>query len=197
MNSIAKTLIAAGVVAALAAIVLYQNAPAPTDASATTVKSEDLMGKVVVVDFWAVWCAPCIEEIPNYNLLHNEQDSDEFAILGITVESGPIDDVRPYLAEFGMEYPVVMGQEEVSKAFGGINAFPMTFVISPDWKIFKRYIGQFPPDKKEQIERDVYELRNAFSMLEDGVKSPPLTAGLPDAPAFELVKVFAEPLSEE
>ena len=131
-----------------------------------TVSSADLAGKVVVLDFWATWCAPCIEEIPNYNALHHEQNSDEFAILGITVESGPLEDVEPYIPEYGIEYPVVMGDSAVIAEFGGVNAYPMTFVISPDWKVFKKYIGQFPPDKKEQIEQDVIELTSAFGEME-------------------------------
>jgi len=130
-----------------------------------TLKSADLAGKVVVLDFWATWCAPCIEEIPNYNALHREQDSDKFQMVGVTVESGPIEDIRPFVDRFAMEYPVVMGDQDVVSAFGGIPAYPITFVISPDWKIFKKYIGQFPPDKKAQIERDVVELTTAFDEL--------------------------------
>lgn len=133
--------------------------------SGGTINSSDLAGKVVVLDFWATWCAPCVEEIPNYNTLHHEQNPDEFAMLGIAVESGPIEDVEPYISEYGIEYPVVMGDNGIISDFGGVNAYPMTFVISPDWKVFKKYIGQFPPNKKEQIEQDVVELTSAFSEM--------------------------------
>ena len=130
-----------------------------------TIRSEDLKGKVVVLDFWATWCAPCIAEIPRYNELHRDQNSDEFAMLGITVESGSIEDVRPYIAEYGIEYPVVMGDTAVVADIGGVIAYPMTFVISPDWKIFKKYLGQYPPNKKEQIEQDVLDLTRAFAEM--------------------------------
>ena len=73
-----------------------------------TINSEDLKGKVLVVDFWATWCGPCIEEIPNFNALDAEQGDDRVVMLGITVESGSYEDVEPYITELGIEYPVVM-----------------------------------------------------------------------------------------
>ena len=78
------------------------------------INSKDLYGKVVIVDFWATWCPPCIEEIPHYKALHAEQNSDEFVMLGITVYSGSFDDVQPYIEEFGIQYPVVRSCPELS-----------------------------------------------------------------------------------
>lgn len=125
-----------------------------------TIDSEDLRGKVVVLDFWATWCGPCIEEIPNYNALLHEQDSNEYSMVGIAVESGPIEDVEPFIAKLGIEYPVAMGDSVVAD-FGGVNAFPMTFVISPDWKVYRKYFGLLNA-KKELIEQDIVELTQAF-----------------------------------
>lgn len=125
-----------------------------------TLNSEDLKGKVLVVDFWATWCQPCIEEIPNFNELHLEQDSENFAMLAVTVESGPIEDVEPYIERLEIQYPVVMGDEAVVQGFGGLIGFPTTFVVSPDWKIYKKYLGM-KVGKKELIEQDVIDLMGA------------------------------------
>ena len=88
------------------------------------INSKDLYGKVVIVDFWATWCPPCIEEIPHYNALHAEQNGDEFVMLGITVHSGSFDDVQPYIEEFGIQYPVIMGDVSVVEGFGGLGGSP-------------------------------------------------------------------------
>ncbi len=119
--------------------------------------SEELRGKVVVVDFWATWCQPCIAEIPHLNALHDEYGPDQFAVIGVTIESGAYEDIQAELDRFGIEYPVVMGDEAVVNGFGGVIGFPTKFVVTPDWTIYKRHMGG-GEHIKEQIEQDIADL---------------------------------------
>jgi thiol-disulfide isomerase/thioredoxin len=122
-----------------------------------TLKSADLKGKVTVVDFWATWCAPCISEIPNYNALRESYSDKGVEVLGITVESGPLKDIQPKVADLHMNYPVVVGNDDVIEGFGGLIGFPTTFIVDKDWRVYKKYLGM-TRNKKAMIEKDLQKL---------------------------------------
>src|SRR5262245_38721999 len=121
------------------------------------VRSADLKGKVVIVDFWATYCAPCKKEIPEYSTLIEKLRSKGVEIVGITVESGSADDIKAVLPQFGARYPMAVGNDEVSMNFGGYIGLPTTFIVGKDWKIYKKYIGS-APGKLENIEQDIKKL---------------------------------------
>jgi thiol-disulfide isomerase/thioredoxin len=122
-----------------------------------TLKSADLKGKVTVVDFWATWCEPCISEIPNYNAIRQSYADKGVEILGVTVESGPLKDIKPKVEELKMKYPVVVGTDKVIDGFGGLIGFPTTFIVDKDWRVYKKYLGM-TRNKKEMIEKDLQKL---------------------------------------
>ncbi|PYS47458.1 MAG: hypothetical protein DMG13_27940 [Acidobacteria bacterium] len=120
-------------------------------------KADEIKGKVTIVDFWATWCQPCIAEIPNFNKIHEKWADKGVQMLGITVESGSLEDIRPKVDELGLKYPVVVGNDKVVEGFGGLIGFPTTFIVSKDWKIYKKYLGM-TPHKRELIEKDIEKL---------------------------------------
>src|SRR5262245_24409223 len=122
-----------------------------------TTKSADLKGKVSVIDIWATWCEPCITEIPKFNRLHDEYEDKDVQVLGITAVS-PHDDIAPKAKEFGVKYTVLVGDDAVIDRFGGIIGWPTTFVLTKDWKIYKKYVGALP-DKEARIKKDIETLR--------------------------------------
>ncbi len=125
----------------------------------TRLSSKALAGKVELVDFWATWCQPCLEEIPFWNQLQKRYADQGFTMLGITVQSGWASDVKSDIEKSKLEisYPVVVGNEKVAQEFGGVLGFPTTFLITRDGRIFKKYTGNYPA-KKSQIEADIQTL---------------------------------------
>ena len=124
-------------------------------------KAGDLKGKVLVVDFWATWCEPCIAEIPKFNRMSDEYKGKDVEVVGIAVESAH-DDIKPKVKETGIKYPVLVGNDNVVDGFGGLIGFPTTFVVTKDYKIYKKYMGALP-DKDLRIKKDIEKLLAASS----------------------------------
>jgi thiol-disulfide isomerase/thioredoxin len=120
-------------------------------------KSEELKGKVLIVDFWASWCGPCKSEIPKFNKLAASLAGKDFAMIGYAVDSGDSEDVQKAAKELGIQYQVVMGTDEVTAAFGNYIGLPTTFIVGKDGKIYKKYEGA-PAGVVDQIAKDVAEL---------------------------------------
>lgn len=121
--------------------------------------SSSLSGNVALVDFWATWCRPCLEEIPSWNDLHERYVSKGFTVLGVTVQSGWASDIQGDIEEAKLEinYPLVIGNDTVAQEFGGVLGFPTTFLVDRGGHIYKKYTGQYP-EKAAQIEADIQKL---------------------------------------
>ena len=94
------------------------------DSAGTTVKLSDYRGKVVLLNFWATWCAPCKIEIPWFVEFQNEYKSRNFEVLGVSMDEDGWDSVRPYMTEHKLNYPVVVGGDTIERAFGGVDDLP-------------------------------------------------------------------------
>lgn len=129
--------------------------PAPgwklRDLEGQEVTSEQFKGKVVVVDFWATWCAPCIEEIPGYIALQKKYGPEGLAIIGISLDQAGPARVKAFAAANGMNYTIVMGDEAVVEAFGGVESIPTTFLISREGRILDKKVGAAAPAVYEQL----------------------------------------------
>jgi peroxiredoxin len=110
-------------------------------------------GKVIVLDFWATWCAPCRIEIPNFVELYKKYRSEGFVVLGVSVDD-PVSKLKPFARELKMNYPVLIGlnRDDIKDAFGPPPGYPTSFVIGRDGKICSQHTGFVP---KEEFERKI------------------------------------------
>jgi thiol-disulfide isomerase/thioredoxin len=99
------------------------------DMAGKPLKLADFKGKVVVLDFWATWCPPCRAEIPGLVAIQKKYADQGLSIIGVSVDEQGPRVVKPFIARFAINYPVVMGNEKVLADYGGISAIPTTFVI--------------------------------------------------------------------
>jgi peroxiredoxin len=114
------------------------------------VSSDEFKGKVVVVDFWATWCGPCREEIPGYVALQEKYGKDGLVVVGVSLDQAGPKVVKDFIAKSAINYRVVMGDEAVVTAFGGVEAIPTTFLIDRSGQIRDRKVGVEARDSYEK-----------------------------------------------
>lgn len=97
--------------------------------------SKDFNGKVVVVDFWATWCGPCVSEIPGYVELQTKYREKGLVFVGLSLDEAGPEVVRKFVKARKMNYPIGLADSDVQSAFGGFEAIPTTFVIDREGRI--------------------------------------------------------------
>jgi thiol-disulfide isomerase/thioredoxin len=111
------------------------------DLDGKTVSLSDFKGKVVVLDIWATWCPPCRAEIPHFIELQNEWKDKGVTVVGMSVDSTGPADVAKFVKDNGMNYPIVMADENAATAYGADQGIPFTVVIDKNGQIVARHLG--------------------------------------------------------
>jgi thiol-disulfide isomerase/thioredoxin len=101
-------------------------------------------GKWVLVNFWAPWCPPCIQEIPDLVALKNRPD---VQVIGVAVMYKAHHEVMDVARQLAINYPIVLGDEDTAGDFGGISALPTSFLYSPAGQLVGRHEGPLTRDE--------------------------------------------------
>jgi peroxiredoxin len=101
-------------------------------------------GKVVLLDFWATWCASCQLEMPRFVAWTNQYGPQGLQIIGISMDDDPAL-VRRLCAKLRVNYPVAMGDEKIGKLYGGVLGLPVTYLIDRNGEIRAEYQGETDP----------------------------------------------------
>ncbi len=107
------------------------------------VSLSDYEGSVVIINFWTTWCGPCRYEIPDLMELREKYDGD-LVVLGISLDYDPSAVVPRFAERLGINYPILYGDDEIARTYGGVSGIPTTFIIDRDMNLYRRYIGYRP-----------------------------------------------------
>jgi peroxiredoxin len=136
------------------------------DADGKTVHISDYKGKVVVLDFFATWCEPCKIEIPWFMEMERKNKDKGFEVLGVSMDDEGWEVVKPFMRDVGMNYRVLIGNDQTAQLYGGIDSLPTTFLIDREGKIAAVHIGLA---SKRDFEDGVEQLLQAAQKTTDRV----------------------------
>lgn len=129
------------------------------------VKLSDYRGKAVLLNFWATWCPPCKIEMPWFVDLQNKYAKDGLVVLGVAMDDSEPRKISEFAHEMGVNYPVLLGNDQVSDDYGDVQYLPTTFYIDREGKIVAKAAGLF--DRK-QVEDDVKKALSGSNNLAAG-----------------------------
>ena len=103
-------------------------------------RASDSIGKWLVINFWATWCAPCVAEMPELQQFHQTR-RDQADLWGVTFEDTDIEAIRAFITRLGVTYPILGYGQDPETGYGPVRVLPTTFVIHPDGRFHHKFEG--------------------------------------------------------
>lgn len=118
--------------------------PAPNfsrpDLTGKTIRLAEYKGKVVLLNFWATWCGPCLVEMPKFADWQNQYRAQGLQVLGVSMDDSEAP-VRKTVSKLRLDYPILMGDEKIGTAYGGVLGLPVTLLIDRTGVVRARFEG--------------------------------------------------------
>ena len=114
------------------------------DLDGRQVSTAALRGKVVIVNFWATWCPPCREEIPDLIALQARYKN-QLQIIGIAQDSGSVEEVKRFAVAHKMNYPTILSSPDIERLFPSVSALPTSFFLDKDGRLAQKHVGLLNP----------------------------------------------------
>ena len=115
-----------------------------------------LKGKVVLLDFWATWCAPCRESIPHLIQLYKTYQKEGLEVIGMDMDRGDMDIVRNFVKSMDIPYPIAIASQDVERNYG-VTGLPTSFLIDKEGRIREKITG-FSSKIAKQLTAKVIDL---------------------------------------
>ena len=123
------------------------------DLDGKTHKLSDYRGKWVVVNYWATWCPPCLEEMPELEMFHNNHKDKDAVVLGVNLEKIDKKKLRSFVERQFISYPVLRANPSVHNELGNVRAMPTSYLVTPEGEVIARQVGTLTASDLENFIR--------------------------------------------
>ena len=150
---------------ALSGLAYAGEAPAPTPPAppftlrtldGRSMRLQDYKGKVVVLDFWATWCKPCIASMPHLNQMQQRYAGRGLVVVGVSMDDLGSSEVKRFADDMGVKFRLAMADDRVLDAYGPIRALPTTYFIDRKGAVARRVVGYIDVETLESYLRELF-----------------------------------------